>query len=67
MNEFESRKITVGEYLRARDLMVRERNSVWERYEAGHFQSEELAELIDAYDLVVDSMTCLAMERSKAV
>lgn len=67
MNEFESRKITVGEYLRARDLMVKERSSVWERYEAGHFQSDELAELIDAYDFVADSMTCLAMERSKAV
>lgn len=67
MNEFESRKITVGEYLRARDLMVKERSSVWERYEAGHFQSDELAELIDAYDLVADSMTCLAMERSKIV
>lgn len=67
MNEFESRKITVEEYLRTRDLMVRERSFVWERYEAGHFQSEELAELIDAYDLVTDSLTCLAMERSKAV
>lgn len=67
MNEFESRKITVEEYLRARDLMVRERSFVWERYEAGHFLSEELAELIDAYDLVADSMTCLAMERSKAI
>lgn len=67
MNEFESRKIAVGEYLRARDLMVKERSSVWERYEAGHFQSDELAELIGAYDLVADSMTCLAMERSKAV
>lgn len=67
MNEFESRKITVGEYLRARGLMVRERNSVWERYEVGHFQSEELAELIDAYDLVTDSMTCLAMEQANVV
>ena len=67
MNEFKSRKITVGEYLRARDLVVRERSAVWERYKAGHFQSEELAELIDAYDLIADSMTCLAMERSKAV
>lgn len=67
MDKFESRKITVEEYLRARDLMVRERSSVWERYEAGYFQSDELAELIDAYDLVTDSLTCLAMERSKAV
>lgn len=67
MDEFESREITVEEYLRARDLMMRERSFVWERYEAGHFQSEDLAELIDAYDLVTDSMTCLAMERSKII
>ena len=67
MDEFESREITVEEYLRTRNLMVRERSSVWERYEAGHFQSEELAELIDAYDLVTDSMTCLAMEKANAV
>lgn len=67
MDEFESREITVEEYLRARDLMVKERNLIWERYEAGHFQSEELAELIDAYDLVTDSMTCLAMEKANAV
>ena len=67
MDEFESREITVEEYLRARDLMVKERNLIWERYEAGHFQSEELTELIDAYDLVTDSMTCLAMEKANAV
>lgn len=67
MDKFESREITVEEYLRARDLMVKERNLIWERYEAGHFQSEELAELIDAYDLVTDSMTCLAMEKANAV
>ena len=67
MNEFESREITVEEYLKARDLMMRERSFVWERYVTDHFESDELAKLIDAYDLVTDSLTCLAMERSKTV
>lgn len=67
MDEFESKEITVEEYLRSRDLMMRERSSVWELYEADNFESNELAELIDAYDLVIDSMTCLAMKRSRAV
>lgn len=67
MDGFESREITVEEYLRARDLMMKERSSVWERYEAGHFEGDELAELIDAYDLVTDSMTCLAMEQANVV
>ena len=65
MNEFESREITVEEYLKARDLMMEERDSVWEYYAANNFESNELAELIDAYDLITDSLTCLAMERSK--
>lgn len=69
MDEFESREITVEEYLRARDLMMKERSAVWERYKytAEDFEKDELAELIDAYDLVTDSLTCLAMERSKAI
>ncbi len=67
MDEFESKEIAVEEYLRARDLMMRERNSTWERYEANNFEDDKLAELINAYDLVIDSMTCLAMEISKYV
>lgn len=37
MNEFESRPITVKEYLEARDLMVAERGIVWKYYELTNF------------------------------
>lgn len=62
MQEFESRPVTVEEYLRARDLMVDERNFRWVIYEGGNFEDDSLAELIEAYDLVVDSLTYLALE-----
>ena len=65
MNEFESRPITVEEYLRARDLMVGERNMYWTVYENENFEDDGLGELIEAYDLVIDSLTCLAMEIDK--
>ena len=65
MNEFESRNITVEEYLKARDLMVGERNAYWTIYENDNFEDDGLAELLYAYDLVIDSLTCLAMEVDK--
>ena len=65
MSEFEVRDITVEEYLKARDLMVEERGAAWSMYEGGNYENDALAELIEAYDLVIDSMTCLAMEVSK--
>ena len=65
MNEFESREITVEEYLKARDLMVGERNMYWTVYENDNFEDDGLGELIEAYDLVIDSMTCLAIEVDK--
>lgn len=65
MNEFESREITVEEYLKARDLMVDEQNSVWVVHENNNFEDDKLAELIEAYDLVIDSLTCLAIEQDK--
>lgn len=65
MNESESRPITVEEYLKARDLMVAERNFVWTAYEELDFESDKLVELIEAYDLVIDSLTCLAMKVDK--
>ena len=65
MNEFESRPITVEEYLRARDLMVGERNMYWTVYENDNFEDDGIGELIEAYDLVVDSLTYLAMEVDK--
>lgn len=65
MNEFESRPITVEEYLRARDLMVGERNVYWTVYENDNFEDDGIGELIEAYDLVVDSLTYLAMEVDK--
>ena len=61
MKEFESRPITVEEYLRVRDLMVDERNFKWIIYEGDDFSDNGLTELIEAYDLVIDSLTCLAM------
>ena len=65
MKEFESRPITVEEYLRARDLMMDERNFRWVIYEGDNFKDDGLGELIEAYDLVIDSLTCLAMEVDK--
>lgn len=65
MNEFESRDITVEEYLKARNLMVGQRDCAWSIYENGNYEGDGLAELIEAYDLVIDSMTCLAMEVDK--
>ena len=65
MNEFVSRNITVEEYLKARNLMVGERDCAWSIYENGNYEDDNLAELIKAYDLVIDSMTCLAMEVDK--
>ena len=65
MNAFENREITVEEYLHARDLMVCERNFVWGIYEDLNFEDDGLAELIKAYDLVIDSMTGLAMDVAK--
>ena len=65
MNEFKSRQITVGEYLRARDLMVEERGDVWTIHEIYEFKDDKLAELIEAYDLVIDSLTCLAIGAAK--
>lgn len=65
MNEFEIRPITIEEYLRARDLMVGERNMCWTVYENDKFEDDGLGELIEAYDLVIDSLTCLAMKADK--
>ena len=65
VGEFKSRAVTVEDYLRARDLMVYERMSVWNEYVSHDYESDKLAELIEAYDLVIDSMTCLAMEVDK--
>jgi hypothetical protein len=65
MNEFESRPITVEEYLRARDLMVGERNMYWTVYENDNFEDDGIGELIEDYDLVVDSLTYLAIEVDK--
>ena len=62
MNEIEVRDITVEEYLKARNLMVGERNCAWSIYENGNYEDYNLAELIEAYDLVIDSMTYLAMD-----
>ena len=62
MNEFEVRDITVEEYLHARDLMADERNIKWVMYAENSFEDDRLAELIEAYDLVIDSLTCLAIE-----
>lgn len=66
MKEFESRPITVEEYLRARDLIVDERNFRWVMHEGDNFEDDGLAELIEAYDLVIDSLTCLAIEVDKS-
>ena len=61
-NEFETIKLTVGDYLHARDLMVEERGRTWRQYEQGHFENDELGELVEAYDFVADTLTWLAME-----
>lgn len=53
MNEFESRPITVKEYLEARDLMVAARDIVWKYYELTNFESDKSGKLIDAYNLVM--------------
>lgn len=66
MKEFESKPITVEEYLRARDLMMDERNFRWVMYEGDNFKDDCLGKLIEAYDLVIDSLTCLAMEVDKS-
>lgn len=42
--------------------MVAERDIVWEYYELTNFEYDKSGKLIDAYDLVIDSITCLAME-----
>lgn len=65
MNEIEIRNITVEEYLKARNLMICERNCAWSIYKNGNYEDDGLAELIKAYDLVIDSLTCLAMEVDK--
>lgn len=66
MKEFESRATTVEDYLKVRDLMVGERNIKWAMHENGNFEDDNLAELIEAYDFVIDSLTCLAMETDKS-
>ena len=65
MNKIEVRDITAEEYLKARNLMMNERHCAWSIYENGNYEDDNLAELIEAYDLVIDSMTCLAMEADK--
>ena len=64
-DEFESRALTVEDYLKARDLMVDERSFAWMAHEDMDFENDKLAELVEAYDLVIDSLTCLAMEVDK--
>ena len=64
-NEFETRDITVEDYLHARKLMFEERCSVWWQYENLNFENDMLADLVQAYDLVIDILTCLAMELDK--
>ena len=64
-DEFEIRELTVEDYLKARDLMVDERSLVWTVHENTNFENDKLAELVEAYDLVIDSLTCLAMEVDK--
>ena len=65
MSEFEIRPITAEDYLRARDLMMSERSLVWMAHEDMNFENDKFAELVEAYDLVIDSLTCLAMEVDK--
>lgn len=65
LNEFETKDITVYDYLHARDLMVKERQAVWERYVRGNFENDSLGELIETYDFVSDTLTCLAIELDK--
>ena len=65
MNEIETRVITIEDYLKTRDLMINERNCKLATYENDNFKDDELAELIEAYDFVIDSLTCLAMEVDK--
>lgn len=65
LNEFETRDITVNDYLHARDFMVQERGAVWWQYESGDFENDELGELVEAYDFVIDTLTALAMELDK--
>lgn len=64
-DEFESRALTVEDYLKARDLMVDERSFACMAHEYMDFENDKLAELVEAYDLVIDSLTCLAMEVDK--
>ena len=64
-DEFEIRELTVEDYLKARDLMANERSFTWMAHENTNFENDKLAELVEAYDLVIDSLTCLAMEVDK--
>lgn len=64
-DKFEIRELTVEDYLQARDLMVHERSFVWTAHENANFEIDELAELVEAYDLAIDSLTCLAMDVDK--
>lgn len=65
LNEYETRDITVDDYLHARGLMVKERQTVWEQYARGNFENDSLGELVEAYDFVSDTLTCLAIELDK--
>ena len=61
INEFETKEITVRDYLHVRDLMTKERHTVWRQYECGHFANDELGKLVEAYDFVIDTLTELTI------
>lgn len=65
MDGFEVKEITVEDYMRARDYMTNERTFAWSQYESCDFENDYLGELIEAYDFVIDTLTCLAMDLDK--
>ena len=62
LNELEVRNVTVNDYLRARDLMTEERGIAWRRHECEEFRNDKLGELVEVYDFIIDTLTCLAIE-----
>lgn len=65
MVKFEIKDITVYDYLHVRDLMTEERHVVWDQLEREDFSNDYLGELVEAYDFVIDTLTCLAIDLNK--
>ena len=65
IDRFDVKEITVEDYMNVRDYMINERMLAWSQHESCDFENDYLGELIETYDFVIDTLTCLAMDLDK--